>query len=109
MHSKGRYYYSTPKTEMIGDREMVTPRLLMNDGAAALMVTREDGTNSRIALIDCQTPFKRGEGWKTECAERDANLRLFAHAAQMYDYILNRANASAPGAMAIIRAIGNEK
>jgi hypothetical protein len=30
--------------------------------------------------VDCQTPFKRGEGWQSECEVREANARLIAAA-----------------------------
>jgi hypothetical protein len=40
-------------------------------------ITTEDG---RICTVDCQTPFKRGEGWKSECDVREANARLIAAA-----------------------------
>lgn len=53
--------------------------LLQNDGSAAVMAG-----DKRVALVDCQTKFKRGEGWKTECAERDANAHLIAAAHDMY-------------------------
>jgi hypothetical protein len=40
-------------------------------------ITTEDG---RICTVDCQTPFKRGEGWQSECEVREANARLIAAA-----------------------------
>ena len=40
-------------------------------------ITTEDG---RICTVDCQTPFKRGEGWQSECDVREANARLIAAA-----------------------------
>ena len=48
---------------------------LSNDGQRYIMAS-----NKRIALVDCQTPFKRGMGYKTACAERDANAMLIAAA-----------------------------
>jgi hypothetical protein len=39
----------------------------------------------RIALVDCQTRFKRGQGWQTECDEREANARLIAAAPELLD------------------------
>ena len=47
---------------------------------------RNDGTrpiiagDRRVALAECMVEFKRGEGWKTECPEREANARLIAAA-----------------------------
>ena len=46
-------------------------RALSNDGGIAIMA--ED---KRIAVADCQSRFKRGQGHNAECAERDANARL---------------------------------
>jgi hypothetical protein len=37
--------------------------------------------------VDCQTPFKRGEGWQSECAVREANARLIAAAPDLLDAI----------------------
>lgn len=50
-------------------------RVLMNDGSAPVMVG-----DKRVALVDCQTDFKRGKGHLTECAERDANAELITEA-----------------------------
>jgi len=54
--------------------------LRMNDGAVPVII---DG--DRIALVDCRTPYKRGQGWKQECAERDANARLIAAAPMLLE------------------------
>lgn len=48
---------------------------LFNNGERFVMA--ESG---RVAVVDCQTPFKRGQGNRSECAERDANARLIAAA-----------------------------
>ena len=50
-----------------------------NDGGIQIMAPIEDG-RKRVAVVDCQTTFKRGTGWQTECAERDANAQLIASA-----------------------------
>lgn len=50
-------------------------RLLTNEGQVAIMAG-----DRRVALVDCQTEFKRGQGYKTACAERDANAKLFSAA-----------------------------
>ena len=34
----------------------------------------------RVAAIDCHTKYKRGDGYKAKCDERDANARLIAAA-----------------------------
>jgi hypothetical protein len=49
--------------------------LYQSDGAVAILADGE-----RIALVDCQTKFKRGEGHKAKCPIRDANARLIAAA-----------------------------
>lgn len=50
-------------------------RLLNNDGSIVV-----SGENGRIAVVDCQSAFKRGHGHTAECVERDANARLIAAA-----------------------------
>ena len=34
----------------------------------------------RVAAVDCHAKFKRGEGYRAKCGERDANARLIASA-----------------------------
>jgi len=58
-------------------------RMLTNEGQIALMAGAQ-GDSRRVALVDCQTNFKRGQGYKTECAERDANARLIAAAPDLF-------------------------
>jgi hypothetical protein len=58
-------------------------RLLTNDGAIPIMGPDPDQEAKRIALVDCQTRHKRGQGWQTECAEREANARLIAAAPEL--------------------------
>jgi hypothetical protein len=41
--------------------------------------------NERICTVDCQTPFKRDEGWQAECEVREANARLIAAAPELLD------------------------
>lgn len=72
---------------------------LDNDGSRFLMA---DG--KRIGLIDCQTKHKRGQGHKTECAERDANAHLIAAAPELYAALTNMCEVWA----AICRATGWE-
>jgi hypothetical protein len=48
---------------------------VMNNGERVIM-----SSAGRVALVDCQTPVKRGQGNHAECAERDANARLIAAA-----------------------------
>lgn len=59
-------------------------RMLMNDGA--MSVASEDACSEtpRICLVDCKTPHKRGQGYLTECATRDANAHLIAAAPDLY-------------------------
>lgn len=55
-------------------------RALSNEGQRYLMAD-----DKRVALVDCQTEFKRGKGYQTDCAERDANARLIAASPTMLD------------------------
>lgn len=60
------------------------PRLLGNDGS--VNVTAGSGEDRKpIARVECQTRYKRGEGYRTECAERDANARLIAAARELLE------------------------
>lgn len=43
------------------------PRTLMNDGGMMI----RDANGHGIAIVLCQTPFKRGEGSRAECTNRD--------------------------------------
>jgi hypothetical protein len=52
--------------------------ILTNEGQRPVLQDREDPAH--ICFVTCQTDFKRGKGWQTECAERDANARLIASA-----------------------------
>jgi hypothetical protein len=55
-------------------------RFINNDGSVP--VTSED---ARICVVDCQTPFKRGQGHRAECEKRDAHARLIAAAPDMFE------------------------
>lgn len=55
-------------------------RALTNEGQRFIMAP-----HYRVALVDCQTDFKRGKGYQTDCAERDANARLIAAAPELLD------------------------
>lgn len=54
-------------------------RIMNNDGSVPIMAGSEDDRKV-VAYATCQTPFKRGEGWRAKCEERDANAHLFAAA-----------------------------
>lgn len=54
--------------------------LTLNDGAIA--VRAEEG---RVALVECLTDFKRGEGHSVIAPVRDANARLIAAAPEMLE------------------------
>ena len=56
---------------------------LTNDGALPIMADIGADDRKRVATVDCQSRFKRGEGWKSECDERAANARLIAAAPEM--------------------------
>jgi hypothetical protein len=53
-------------------------RMLTNDGCVPVM-----SADYRVALVDCQADYKRGQGYRAECAERDANAVLIAAAPEL--------------------------
>lgn len=57
--------------------------ILTNEGGKPIMGPDGFGDFKRIALVDCQMRYKRGEGWKTDCPEREANARLIAAAPEL--------------------------
>lgn len=70
--------------EFMRQHNMEPTRALSNDGQIAIMCGDGDDV-TRVALVDCQTKFKRGQGYKTDCAERDANARLIAAAPDLLE------------------------
>lgn len=92
-HTPGPYFsreYAQDAEDLAQMRKLgIKPtRMLTNEGQVALMAGKGDDVK-RIALIDCQTRYKRGEGYKTECAERDANTALFAAVPGLLDLAKN--------------------
>jgi hypothetical protein len=86
-HTPGPYFWREFAQDAEDLAEMrklgMTPtRMLTNEGQIPLMAG-EGHDVKRIALIDCQTNYKRGQGCKTACAERDANATLFAAASDL--------------------------
>lgn len=69
----------------IGSVTIPGVRAMMNDGGVPIMGPCPDQGEKRIAVVDCQTPFKRGKGHETECAERDANAKLIAAAPELLE------------------------
>lgn len=81
-HTPGPYFWrefaqEAEDLEQMRKLGMTPTRLLTNEGQVALMAGSGHDVK-RIALIDCQTNYKRGQGYKTACAERDANAAMFA-------------------------------
>lgn len=72
--------------------------MLTNDGSAMVMAG-----DDRVALVDCQTKFKRGEGYRAECPRREANARLIAAAPDLYEAL-----ATVMVALKVVREDGNE-
>jgi hypothetical protein len=75
-HTPGPFSVGTPDSYF---------RFLTNEGQLPIMAPDPDQGYKRIALVDCQTKFKRGHGGETECSERDANALLFVRAANAHD------------------------
>lgn len=67
-------------------------RLLTNDGMATVSAPADDGPKP-VARIVCHTPYKRGTGYKVDCAERDANAHLIAAAPDMYQALKDLVSA----------------
>lgn len=65
-------------------------RFLTNDGQLPVMAPDPDQETKRVVLVDCQSPFKRGQGWQSNCAERDANAALIAAATVLLAEVIER-------------------
>lgn len=50
-------------------------RALTNDGQVPII----DQAGQRVALVDCQTVYKRGQGHTAECATRDSRAQRIAN------------------------------
>ena len=77
------------KAEMIEQQRAagIEPtRVLTNEGQAVVMA-REGDDRERVALVDCQSDYKRGKGHVAECAERDANAHLIAAAPDLLEVL----------------------
>lgn len=62
----------------------VSERFMTNEGQRAIMASDAELGRKRVALVDAQKKFRRGEGWKLDDdAERDANAKLFAAAPEL--------------------------
>src|SRR5262245_14586017 len=55
-------------------------RMLTNEGQAVV-----GASIGQVALVACHAEYKRGQGHKANCAERDANARLIAAAPELYE------------------------
>ena len=73
-----RYFQGGADLEQIRSLGLEPTRRLTNDGQAFVMAA-----SKRVALVDCQVSFKRGKGYQTDCAEREANARLIAAAPEL--------------------------
>lgn len=54
--------------------------LYANDGSCAILARQADGESTIVCTVNLQSKVKRGEAYRTKCAERDANLALIAAA-----------------------------
>lgn len=82
-HTEGPWTY-TKFAQSAEDLELmkkhgIEPTLLCNNEGQAIVMAGD----YRVALVDCHTKFKRGNGHKTECAVREANARLIAAAPEL--------------------------
>lgn len=87
-----RFYMTDDDPTKLRDLGIDPVRALTNDGQIAIMAPDEERGAKRIALVDCQIKFKRGTGYKTNCAERDANARLFAAAPDLLTALIKLTN-----------------
>ena len=79
----------------------IKPTMLLTNEGQAIVMAGDD----RVALVDCHTPYKRGQGYKTECEIREANARLIAAAPDLlaaFHYLI--AHVPALGNVPEIRA-----
>ncbi len=83
-YTKGEWVFRVWGQEPVTIDGMAIPgtRMLTNDGGAPIVC---DGR--RIVVVDAQAKSKRGEAWKVECAERDANARLIAAAPDLLELL----------------------
>lgn len=60
---------------------------LTNEGGRPVMSSADvaDEGRKRVCVVDIQAKAKRGHGWETPCAERDANALLIAAAPDMLE------------------------
>lgn len=105
---KYRLYATDDTPEMLAKFGIKPVRMLDNSGAMA--ISHADG---RVALVDCQASYKRGQGHATECSERDANARLIAAAPDLFEALTSvmkeialKGQLSDATAMLALEAIG---
>lgn len=67
-------------------REFLTDNIpaLSNTGERSIM-----GEHTRIGTVDCQADYKRGQGHKSVCKERDANARLIVTAVNEFQNLVD--------------------
>ena len=88
-----RFYANSDKEVAEARKFGIEPvRMLDNNGACAIMSGDGDDAK-RICMVDRQAKAKRGEGYKTECSERDANARLIVRAVNCHADLVDGCNA----------------
>jgi hypothetical protein len=101
----------TTKAHTQGTLEASTLRT--NDGSVPLIIQGPNGLDDRkrLGLVDCQSEFKRGQGWKHECAERDANVARLIVAWNSHDDLVAALKAvlHAHGLVGAARAAAHDK
>lgn len=74
-----KFAHTAAELEEIRSHGLTPIRLLTNDGEATIMAGEGDARRP-VARAICHARFKRGEGYKAECEDRDANAAIIAHA-----------------------------
>lgn len=87
-----RYFQSPEDVAEIIKAGLTPTRALTNEGQAIIVAGHGDDTQ-RIALVDCRTKYKRGEGYRAECPQRDATAELLAASWEMREALREIADA----------------
>ncbi len=88
-----RWFYGTKEDQELQKvHGMALVPSLGNEGER-FIVAGEGDNCKRVALVDCHTRFKRGQGHQAECEERDANAALICHRVNTYEELVEALRA----------------